>query len=189
MLASAAAMAPIISPNIRVRVPGHFMVGEGSIVDDYCYFSTRVEIGRHCHVAAGCHVGGGSARLFRLGDFSSVSAGVKVWCTSDDFVNDLVMIMPSGLEDVKQHLMSADVDFGRYTAVGSNSVVMPGTVLPEGAVIGALSFVPAGMKLEPWSVYAGAPARFRRSRNKEAVLAQVARVEAHLAASPSGLPP
>ena len=88
-------MKPIISANIRVRVPDHFVVGEGSIVDDYCYFSTRIVVGRYSHVAAGCHVGGGAARTFRLGDFSSLSAGVKVWCTSDDFVNDVVMIMPA----------------------------------------------------------------------------------------------
>jgi acetyltransferase-like isoleucine patch superfamily enzyme len=172
-------MAAIISPNIRVRVPEHFVVADGSIIDDYCYFSTRVEVGRHCHIAAGCHVAGGAARTFRLGDFSSVSAGTKIWCTSDDFVNDLVMIMPDGL-DVKEHVMSADVTFGRYTAVGSNTVVMPGNVLPEGAAVGALSFVPAAFDFQPWSVYGGIPVRFLRARNKDAVLSQVERVEQHL---------
>ena len=156
------------------------MVGEGSIVDDYCYFSTRIDVGRYSHIAAGCHVGGGSARTFRLGDFSSLSAGVKVWCTSDDFVNDVVMIMPSGLEDVKDHVISGDVAFGRCTAVGSNTVVMPDNDVPEGTAIGALSFVPARFAFEPWSVYAGTPIRKVRDRNRTKVLAQVERIEAHL---------
>ena len=108
-------MKPIVSANIRVRVPDAFEVGEGSIVDDYCYFSTKVVIGRYSHVAAGCHVGGGAARTFRFGDFSSLSAGVKIWCTSDDFVNDVVMIMPPGI-DVKEHVISGDVTLGRCTA-------------------------------------------------------------------------
>jgi acetyltransferase-like isoleucine patch superfamily enzyme len=162
-----------------MRVPDHFKVGEGSIVDDYCYFSTRVDVGRYSHIAAGCHVGGGAARTFRLGDFSSLSAGVKVWCTSDDFVNDVVMIMPAGL-DVKEHVIAGDVSFGHCTAVGSNAVVMPDNDIPEGTTIGALSFVPAQFAFEPWSVYAGTPIRKVRDRNRTKVLAQVERIEEHL---------
>jgi acetyltransferase-like isoleucine patch superfamily enzyme len=133
-------------------------------------------------VAASCHVAGGSARTFRLGDFSSLSAGVKVWCTSDDFANDVVMIMPPGLEvlDVKESVISGDVTFGRCTAVGSNSVVMPDNEIPEGTVIGALSFVPSRFAFEPWSVYAGTPIRRIRDRNRDRVLAQVERVEKHI---------
>jgi acetyltransferase-like isoleucine patch superfamily enzyme len=172
-------MKPIISANIRVRVPDHFAVGEGSIVDDFCYFSTRVAIGRCSHIAAGCHVGGGSARTFRFGDFSSLSAGVKIWCSSDDFVNDVVMIEPDGIS-VKDHVIAGDVTFERCTAVGSNSVVMPDNHIPEGTSIGALSFVPARFSFEPWTVYAGTPIKKVRARNKANVLAQVERIEAHL---------
>lgn len=173
-------MKPIISTNIRVRVPDGFHVGEGSIVDDFCYFSTRVEVGRYSHIAAGCHVAGGGARLFRLGDFSSISAGVKIWCTSDDFVNDVVMILPPGLDDVKRSLIVGDVSLGRCTAVGSNAVIMPDNAIPEGVAIGALSFVPPRFSFEPWSVYAGTPIRKIRERNRSQVLAQVERIEAHL---------
>lgn len=173
-------MAPIVSANIRVRAADHFVIGEGSIVDDYCYFSTKVKVGRYSHIAAGCHVAGGRDRTFTFGDFSSLSAGVKIWCTSDDFANDLVMIMPPGLDGVKAHVISGDVTFGNYTAVGSNAVVMPDNVIPEGTVIGALSFVPPRFAFEPWSVYAGTPIRRLRDRNRAAVMAQVEQVEAHL---------
>jgi galactoside O-acetyltransferase/dTDP-4-amino-4,6-dideoxygalactose transaminase len=173
-------MKPIVSPNIRIRVPDQFIVGEGSIVDDYCYFSTRVEVGRYSHIAAGCHVAGGSERTFRFGDFGSLSAGVKVWCTSDDFVNDVVMIMPPGL-DVKENLISGDVTLERCTAVGSNSVIMPKNHIPEGVAIGALSFVPVGFEFEPWMVYAGTPIRKIRPRNRDSVLRQVEKIERHLA--------
>lgn len=174
-------MTPIISKQIRVRHPADFIVGEDSIVDDFCYFSTRVRIGRCSHIASGCSVAGGVARLFELGDFSSLSSGVKVWCTSDDFVNDLVTIIPPGMPEVKEHLLSGDVIIERYTAVGSNSVIMPANRIPEGTVIGALSFVPAEFAFEPWSVYAGVPIRLVRARNKPAVLAQAKRLEMALA--------
>ncbi len=174
-------MKPIIAPNSRLRHPEHFEVGDGSIIDDFCYFSTRVRIGRCSHVASGCSVAGGIARLFTLGDFSSLSSGVKVWCTSDDFVNDLVTLVPSGFDDFKSSLIGGDVTFGPYTAAGANSVIMPGTIVSEGTVIGALSFVPAHSELEPWSVYAGVPVRRVRERNRANVLAQVEQLEAQLA--------
>jgi acetyltransferase-like isoleucine patch superfamily enzyme len=57
---------------------------------------------------------------------------------------------------------------------------MPGTDVPEGTVVGALGFVPAGFRFEPWSVYAGSPVRLVKSRNKAKVMAEVERVRAAL---------
>jgi acetyltransferase-like isoleucine patch superfamily enzyme len=168
---------PIVSANIRVRHPEFFIVGEDSIVDDFCYFSTKVRIGRCSHIANGCSVAGGVERQFELGDYSSLSAGVKVWCVSDDFVNDIVTILPVGIGPIKTQLISADVSIDNYTAVGSNSVIMPGNHIPTGTVIGALSFVPSSFDFKPWSVYAGIPIRFIRPRNQDSVLAQVEQLD------------
>ena len=165
-------MKAIISPNLRLRHPELFTVADDSIIDDFCYFSTRIEIGRSSHVASGCSVAGGRERLFRLGDFSSLSSGVKIWCTSDNFAEDLVTIIPPGAGPIKTALIEGDVVVGSYAAVGSNSVIMPRNIVPEGTVIGALSFVPAGFKMEPWSVYAGIPVRRRGPRNKVSVMKQ-----------------
>ena len=85
-----------------IRHPEDFVIGEDSIVDDYCYFSTTVRIGRCTHIASGCSVAGGADMQFEIGDFCSLSSGVKIWCTSDDFVNDLVTIIPPGVEQVKK---------------------------------------------------------------------------------------
>ena len=166
-------MAPIISGNIRVRLPDSFTVGPHSIVDDFCYFSTRIEIGFCSHVATGCSVGGGDRFLFRLGDFSSVSAGVRIWCASNDFVNDLITVVSAAGCDIGDSPIEGDVIFGDYTGIGSNSVVMPDNKVPEGTAIGALSFVPPRFAFDPWSVYAGVPIRRIGGRNRERVLAQV----------------
>ena len=172
--------APIISPNIRVRRPEQFNIGEGSVVDDFCYFSTRVRVGRYSHIASGCSIAGGPERTFVLGDYSSLSSGVKVWCTSDDFVNDLVTLIPPEWGSLKEHLISGDVTFGDLTAVGANSVVMPRNQIPEGTVIGALSLVPPNFSFKPWSVYAGTPVRFITPRNRESVLRQRDAIEQRL---------
>lgn len=173
-------MKPIISPNIRLRHPETLVIGAGSIIDDFCYLSTQVTIGSYSHVASGCSIAGGRERRFSLGDFSSLSSGVKVWCTSDDFVNDLVTIIPDGIGPIKEHLISGDVSIGHYTAVGSNAVVMPCNQLPDGTAIGALSFVPAGFAFEPWSVYAGVPIRKIGARNRDKIMAQAQKLTAAL---------
>jgi len=166
-------MKPIISQNIRIRYPDCFEVGQFSIVDDYCYFSTRVKIGFCSHVANNCCVGGGRERLFALGDFSSLSAGVRVWCSSNDFANDLVTVIPAVAGDIGDHPITGDVIFENHTGAGANAVIMPDNVVPEGATIGALSYVPPRFQFEPWTVYAGAPIRRIAARNRDRVLAQV----------------
>jgi acetyltransferase-like isoleucine patch superfamily enzyme len=170
-------MKPIISSNIRLRYPEHFTVGEDSIVDDFSYFSTKVRIGRCSHIASCCTVGGGKANEFWVGDFCSISAGVRVWCTSDDFVNDLVTIIPPDLAQVKASLIVGDVRLENYTAVGANSVIMPRNTIPEGTVVGALSLVPPEFGFEPWSVYAGVPVRLLKSRNRATVTEQADRLK------------
>jgi acetyltransferase-like isoleucine patch superfamily enzyme len=140
----------IVSPNIRIRVEEHFVIGEHSIVDDYCYFSTRVQIGDWTHIATCCSVSGGPDRTFTIGDFSSLSAGVRVWCTSNDFVNDAIMI--GAAEGI-----SGDVTFADHCGVGANSVVMPrNQSLRASPSARSASFQPEFV-FEPWTVYAGIP--------------------------------
>lgn len=170
----------IISENIRIRHPQYFVVGEGSIIDDFCYFSTRVTVGRYCHIASGCSVAGGGDRNFGLGDFSSLSSGVKVWCSSDSFSKDIVTIIPAGFKAIKENLITGDVILERLTAVGANSVIMPGNHILEGTVIGALSFVPAKFQFSAWTVYAGIPIRKIGPRDKDAVLRQLSAFEREL---------
>jgi acetyltransferase-like isoleucine patch superfamily enzyme len=173
-------LKPIVSPQTRIRHPQHFEIGDYSIVDDFCYISARVRIGFCSHVASGCSIAGGPHHQFVLGDFCSLSSGVKIWCVSDDFANDIVCIIPPGVETVKTNLIEGDVTMKDFTAVGANSVVMPGNNVPEGTVIGALSFVPPRFTFEPWSVYAGVPVRLVGQRNRAAVIAQGALLRARI---------
>lgn len=172
---------PIVSTNIRLRHPELLTIGEGSIIDDFCYISAKVTVGRFSHIASGCSIAGGADRQFTLGDFSSLSSGVKIWCTSDDFARDIITIIPPGYGAIKENLITGDVIFDRLTAAGANSVIMPKNHVPEGTVIGALSFVPAGFDFEPWSVYAGIPARRICSRDRDSVLRQLRLLEERLA--------
>ena len=89
----------IVSSNIRVRVPDAFEVGPCSVVDDYCYFSTRIRIGMGSHIAPNCTIAGGRDRQFSIGDLSSVSSGCRIYCASNDFVRDLVCLSDAPFGD------------------------------------------------------------------------------------------
>lgn len=162
---------PIISKQIRVRVPDHFNIGDGSVIDDFCYFSTQINIGKYCHIANGVSIAGGKEFVFTLGDFSAISAGVKMWCSSTDFTNDIACLMPPEIS-IKQNSIIGDISIGELTVIGANSVIMPNQAIPIGVAIGALSFVPDNFSFEPWYVYTGKPIRKLTPRNKTEVLRQ-----------------
>jgi acetyltransferase-like isoleucine patch superfamily enzyme len=170
----------IISENIRIRLPDDFKVGDYSIVDDFCYFSTRVSIGRFCHIANGVSVGGGKEQTFVMADYSSVSAGARIWCASDDFTCDMAAIAPAGIS-IPKKMITGNVIMEELTIVGSNSVVMPANTIPEGVAIGALSFVPPEYEFEPWTIYAGTPIRPIKKRDRSSVLKQKQSLEQQLA--------
>ena len=131
------------------------------------------------HIAASCTIAGGPEHAFTLGDFSSLASGVRVYCSSNDYVNGLVMIAPDSLREPLAEI-SGDVMIGDYSGIGANSVIMPDNQIPIGTVVGALSFVPSRFPFEPWSVYAGTPIRLVKSRDQQSVLAEVERVRAAL---------
>ena len=163
---------PIIAwDSIRVRYPDLFDIGNYSIIDDFSYFSTKVKVGIYSHIAASCVIAGGKSRQFTLGNFCSIASGTKIYCGSNDFVNDLVILTPD--IEIGMNMCSADVTIGDYCGVGTNSVIMPGNNIPEGTVIGGMSWVPSYSNLEPWSVYAGIPVKKIKDRNKDRVMKQV----------------
>lgn len=56
---------------------------------------------------------------------------------------------------------------GRKALIGMNAVILHGAVLGEGCLVAALSVVPEGMEVPPWSLVAGAPARVRKTLEGE----------------------
>jgi acetyltransferase-like isoleucine patch superfamily enzyme len=170
----------IISSNCRIRYPEQFVIGDASIVDDFCYFSVQMDVGRCVHIGPGVVVAGGPDMKLTLADFSGLAAGAKVFCRSDDFAHDFAGIYPPGMDDPKGHYIQGNVVFHECATIGANSVIMPDNVVPEGVAIGAMTFVPQRFKFEPWTVYSGHPIRKLMARDRKNVLAQVNKIRAHL---------
>jgi galactoside O-acetyltransferase len=120
----------------------------------------NLSIGDHVHIGANVFLfaGGGIS----IGRFCSISAKTTLYSASDDFSGDHLIgpvIDPRYLKIDAREIIMSD-----YSAIGAHSVILPGVVLGEGAVLGAMSM--ANRDMEPWWIYGGVPAKkIKRRRN------------------------
>lgn len=149
----------IVSQMIRVR--GALEVGDHCIIDDFCYFAADVTLGEYVHISHGVTILGGGLRC-TIGDFTAIGPGVRISCAADDY--DGGIAGPKIPPEFKGRPAKGDVRIGRHCVIGANAVILPGTVIPDGVAIGALSLVRAKDTLEPYGLYAGCPVRLLRSR-------------------------
>ena len=156
----------ILGEYVILKKPDQLTIGNNVRISDFCRISSACDIGDECEIATGTYISGGSNKYkFTMKGYSSLAAGVRIWLSSNDYVNELVT---HSVPEVKE--IEGDVTMEKYTGIGTNSVVMPNNHIPEGVSIGALSFVPSGYQFEPWTVYAGRPIRPIKKRNKANIL-------------------
>ncbi len=162
----------ILGEYVIIKKPDLVKVGDNVRIADFCRISSACNIGSDCEIAFGTYISGGDGKYtFTMGNCSSLAAGVKIWLSSNDYVNELVTHSVPYVKEIQ-----GNVTLGKYTGVGTNSVIMPNNNIPEGVTIGALSFVPPNYKFEPWTVYAGCPIRPIKKRNKANVLKTLKRL-------------
>ena len=162
----------IVSKNTRIRYLEHFNIGDNSIIDDFCYISTRLTIGNYCHIAANCTIGGGVEFECIFNNFSFLGPGARVYTKMEDYTNCLIGPFFTS-ETRNNYLLKGNIVFDLYSGSGANCLISPNNYFPEGVIIGTNSFVPSNYKFKEWGVYAGIPIKFIKYRNKELILKQV----------------
>jgi dTDP-4-amino-4,6-dideoxy-D-glucose acyltransferase len=136
-------------------------------IDPFVIISTRggVEFGNNIHIG-GHSVLAGHASI-RFDDFVSISHYVGIYTSNDDYSGRTLSnpTVPGGDRTAR----IASISFGRHSAVGAGSLILPGAEFAEGSVLGAMSRV--SRPLQPWTIYAGTPAWRVRERRRD-LLAQ-----------------
>jgi galactoside O-acetyltransferase len=127
----------------------------------FAAISGSLTIGNYVHIGGGSHINctGGVS----VGDFVSISQGVKIYSASDDYSGEF-MANPT----VPKHLRRdqvGEIRIGSHVIIGSGSVILPGVELAEGAAIGALSVVKDSVA--EFTIAAGSPAKFIRKRSRQ----------------------
>lgn len=151
----------LISRKASIYNPEKISLGDHVRIDDFCCLSGRIVIGRNSHVTPFCLIAGGEEGVL-LGNFCTFAYRVSVFSQSDDYMGDSMVnsTIPAKYKAEKK----AAVRVADHVIVGAGSVILPGVTLAEGTSVGASSLVTKST--EPWGIYYGVPAKFRRSRSK-----------------------
>lgn len=153
-----------ISSNVEIRRPNLVEIGNHVAIDTGFYMTTGGKIGDYIHLGPYITVIGGSDGMFIMEDFTTVAAGCRIICGSDEHLG-AGFVGPTIPEKYRDNMKIAPVTMKMFSSLGTNVVVLPGVTLGEGSVVGACSFVTKDT--EPWTIYAGVPAKPIKKREKE----------------------
>ena len=151
----------LISRYAQIYSPEKISIGDNVRIDDFCILSGRITIGSHIHIAAYCAMYGADYSIV-MEDYTGLSARATLYAAMDDFTGDY-LIGPIH-EDEYTNVTGGMVKICAYAQVGAGALIFPNLIVGEGAVLGAMSM--AKKSLEPWSIYAGVPAKRIKNRSK-----------------------
>ena len=157
-----------LARNCHVLNPHRIFFGSDVKIHPFCslvaYQDSSISIGTSVHI-------GGYSLLFGLkhitiGSFTSISTHVRIFTASDDFSGESLLgcDVPGALRvESTGEILIAD-----HCGMGSGALLLPGSGLAEGCVLGAHSMLKRS-DTEPWYIYAGNPAEKIRARSKAAL--------------------
>ena len=148
-----------VSPLASIRGGARISIGKNCRIDDFVVLSAGdggIAIGDNVHVAVFVSMQGG-ARI-TISDDCQIAARSTILSSS----GDLKYLGESGsptMPGEREKAITAPVSLLRGSIVGVGAVVMPGVMIGQQTVVGALSLVRKGATLEEFSVYVGNPLR------------------------------
>lgn len=156
----------VIWPEAKIISTEVIEIGDSVIIDDFVLLmgGERTRIGSFVHIASFVSITGGGK--FIMEDFSGLSSGVRVFTGNEDY-DGRCLTNPTVPAPYRVCIRS-QVEIGKHAIIGANTVVLPGVRIGDGAAVGANSLVTRDC--EPWTTYAGSPAKVVRKRKKERIL-------------------
>lgn len=141
--------------------------GSHVAIDKGFYASTNVEIGSYSHIGPYVTIIGGKDSKFTAKGFNNIMAGARIICGSDRFDDSGLFgaMIPS---ELKGRQIIEPVVMEEFSNVGTNSIVMSGSILRKGVLLttGSVLFGDT----EEWGVYKGNPAVLVKKINPHKIL-------------------
>lgn len=153
-----------IAKNVTIIGAHNISIGHHVRIDPYTIITSSTEavtIGHHVHIGAGCFLAGGGG--INIENYAGLSQHVKIYSTSDDYSGDFMTnpTIPNEFTNVHKET----VTIAKHAIAGAGSIIMPGTHMDMGSVLGALSM--ASGTLESFKIYGGVPAKYLKDRNQD----------------------
>ena len=157
-----------IGHNVMISDPSQVFIGDHVRIDPFTLITTRLETGNYIHITAYSMLGGGTRHLIKLGNWTFIGYGSKLFCASEDYSG-----IHGPVNEYWGHnsIHHGDITLNDYSGIASDVILMPGVELPEGCTIGAKSFVYTRNTLTPWSIWIGNPLKLHGPRDEKTVRA------------------
>lgn len=155
-----------IGHHVIFTCPEKVFLGSRVRIDPFTLITTGLETGDNVQITAYSMLGGGSQHTIKMGNWTFIGYGSKLFCGSEDYSGRFGPVNEFWGHNKTQH---GDIKFSDYSGIASDVIVMPGITLPEGCAIGAKSLVYRDKDLLPYSVYMGNPLRFHKNRDRDAI--------------------
>jgi len=156
-----------IDNSVMIKHSDYCRIGNHVALDHGFYATTQLEIGDYTHIGPYVTCIGGKDGKFVSKGFNNVMAGARIICVSDRFDSTGLFgaMIPKGL---KGNQITGDVIMEEFSNIGTNSIVLPGSILRRGVLLAAGSLLMGDT--EEWGVYKGNPAVLVKKIDPENIL-------------------
>lgn len=157
----------LIDANVIIPFPCNVEIGNDVRIDTMCILSTgtkgKIIIKNNVHISPFNLLYCADNHKIVFENHSSSSAGCKLYGKSNYYDGSFLINPTHSPEDAP--VIAGDIILNKFTALGAESILFPGSIIPLGTVLGAKSMYLGKHSLDEWSVYAGAPIRFIKKRS------------------------
>lgn len=143
------------------------ILGDHIAIDKGVYCTVNTNIGSFTHISPYVTIIGGSKAYFKCDGVNNIMAGARLICGSDRF-DDSGLFGALIPDELKGTQIIKPIVMKRFSNIGTNSIILPGSILEEGVLIAAGSLFYG--KSEPWTVYKGNPAKPVKKINPKKIL-------------------
>lgn len=134
-------------------------MGNHIAIDKGVYITVPCRIGDYVHISSYVTIIGGEHGYFECKGFNNVMAGARIICVSDRF-DDSGLFGALIPKEFKGRQIASPIIMEQFSNIGTNAIVLPGSILREGVLLTAGSLL-IGDTI-PWGVYKGNPATLEK---------------------------
>lgn len=129
--------------------------GSHVAIDKGFYCTPNIRIGNYVHIGPYVTVVGGQHSFLNITGFNNIMAGARIICASDRFDGSGLFgaMIPKELKGTQ---IQKPVIMEEFSNIGTNAIVLPGSILRKGVLLSAASLLMGDT--EEWGVYKGNPA-------------------------------
>ena len=148
-----------MSKDIFIHKDAEFKIeptlGDHIAIDKGVYCTVNANIGDYTHISPYVTIIGGKTGEFISKGFNNIMAGARIICGSDRFDGSGLFgaMIP---KEYKGKQIIEPVVMEMFSNIGTNAIVLPGSILREGVLLTAGSLLMGDT--EAWGVYKGNPA-------------------------------